>query len=97
MRLQAQRLKGSLTPTRLYLVRHGQVADGHTDRYHGNNDIGLSSNGVRQLEELAAQLTAVPLAGEAPKTIPIVEQTPLQVEVDETLARKWSGYPPAIN
>jgi alpha-ribazole phosphatase/probable phosphoglycerate mutase len=55
--------KGSLTPTRLYLVRHGQVADGHTDRYHGNNDIGLSPNGVRQLEELAAQLTAVPLAG----------------------------------
>jgi hypothetical protein len=37
MRLQAQRAKGSLTPTRLYLVRHG-----HTDRYHGNNDIGLS-------------------------------------------------------
>jgi ABC-type uncharacterized transport system substrate-binding protein len=34
------------------------------------------------------------LAGEAPKSIPIVEQTPLQVEVDETLARKWSGYPP---
>ena len=63
MRLQAQRAKASLTPTRLYLVRHGQVADGHTDRYHGNNDIGLSSNGVRQLEELAAQLTAVPLAG----------------------------------
>jgi len=63
MRLQAQRAKGSLTPTRLYLVRHGQVADGHTDRYHGNNDIGLSPNGVRQLEDLAAQLTAVPLAG----------------------------------
>jgi ABC-type uncharacterized transport system substrate-binding protein len=34
------------------------------------------------------------LAGEAPKAIPIVEQTPLSVEVDETLARKWSGYPP---
>jgi len=34
------------------------------------------------------------LAGEAPKTIPLAEQTPLQVEVDETLARKWSGYPP---
>ncbi|MCG2770694.1 MAG: alpha-ribazole phosphatase [Desulfobacterales bacterium] len=55
--------KGSLTPTRVYLVRHGQVADGHTDRYHGNNDIGLSPNGVRQLEELAAQLTDVDLAG----------------------------------
>ena len=63
MRLQAQRLKGSLTPTRVYLVRHGQVADGHTHLYHGNNDIGLSPNGVRQLEELAARLTAVPLAG----------------------------------
>ena len=34
------------------------------------------------------------LAGEAPKTIPIAAQTPLKVEVDETLARKWSGYPP---
>ena len=34
------------------------------------------------------------MAGEAPKTIPITEQTPLTVEVDETLARKWSGYPP---
>ena len=63
MRLQAARAKGSLTPTRLYLVRHGQVADGHTDRYHGNNDIDLSPKGVRQLEELAAQLTDVPLAG----------------------------------
>jgi len=63
MRLQAQRIKGSLTPTRLYLLRHGQVADGHTDRYHGNNDIGLSDKGVRQFEDLAAQLAAVPLAG----------------------------------
>jgi alpha-ribazole phosphatase len=63
MRLQAQRAKGSLTPTRLYLVRHGQVADGHTHRYHGHNDIGLSPQGVRQLEALAAQLASVPLAG----------------------------------
>jgi ABC-type uncharacterized transport system substrate-binding protein len=35
------------------------------------------------------------LAGEKPRGIPITEQTPLSVEVDETLARKWSGYPPA--
>ena len=35
------------------------------------------------------------LKGEKPKAIPIAEQTPLSVEVDETLARKWSGYPPA--
>ncbi|MBU4233357.1 MAG: alpha-ribazole phosphatase [Proteobacteria bacterium] len=63
MSSMAAAAKGSLTPTRVYLVRHGQVADGHTDRYHGNNDIGLSPNGVRQLEELAAQLTDVDLAG----------------------------------
>jgi len=56
MRLQAQRVKGSLTPTRVYLVRHGQVADGHTGRCHGNNDIGLSDKGVHQFEDLAAQL-----------------------------------------
>jgi len=63
MRLQAQRISGSLTPTRVYLVRHGQVADGHTHRYHGNNDIGLSDTGVRQFEDLAAQLAGLPLAG----------------------------------
>ncbi len=42
MRLHAQRAKASLIPTRLYLLRHGQVAGGHTQRYHGHNDIGLS-------------------------------------------------------
>ena len=63
MRVAAMAAKGSLTPTRVYLVRHGQVADGHTDRYHGNNDIGLSDKGVRQFEDLAAQLAGVPLGG----------------------------------
>ena len=63
MRLQAQRAKGSLTATRLYLVRHGQVADGHTDRYHGHNDVGLSPAGEKQFHDLAAQLRETPLAG----------------------------------
>ncbi len=63
MRLQAQRAQGSLTPTRLYLIRHGQVADGHTDRYHGHNDIPLSPAGVAQLKRVAAQLKDIPLAG----------------------------------
>lgn len=48
--------------TRLYLVRHGRVADGHTDRYHGNNDIGLSPEGERQLSQLAFHLQSLPLA-----------------------------------
>ncbi|MBM4293982.1 MAG: alpha-ribazole phosphatase [Deltaproteobacteria bacterium] len=55
--------RGELTATRLYLVRHGQVADGHTDRYHGANDIGLSEAGLRQLENLAGELRGQPLAG----------------------------------
>lgn len=63
MRLQALRARGSLTPTRLYLLRHGQVADGHTHLYHGNNDIELSPQGVKQLEQAAAQLQNVELAG----------------------------------
>jgi len=49
----------------------------------------------RRLGEEIGDLAQRVLAGEAPKTIPIVEQTPLKVEVDEPLARKWSGYPPA--
>ena len=49
----------------------------------------------RRLGEDLGDLAGRVLAGEKPQTIPIVEQTPLTVEVDETLARKWSGYPPA--
>jgi len=49
----------------------------------------------RRLGEEIGEMARRVLAGEAPKTIPIVEKTPVQVEVDETLARKWSGYPPA--
>ena len=63
MRMQALRVKGSLTPTRLYLLRHGQVADGHTHLYHGHNDVELSPRGVQQLERAAAQLREVELAG----------------------------------
>ena len=36
------------------------------------------------------------LAGAKPKAIPISEKTPLQVETNEILLRKWSGYPPVI-
>ncbi len=39
------------------------MADGHTHLYHGNNDIELSPQGVKQLEQAAAQLQNVELAG----------------------------------
>jgi ABC-type uncharacterized transport system substrate-binding protein len=47
-----------------------------------------------KLGEDIGNLARQVLAGEKPKTIPITENIPLKVEVDETLARKWSGYPP---
>ena len=47
-----------------------------------------------KLGEAIGELARRVLKGEKPKGIPITEQTPLSVEVDETLARKWSGYPP---
>jgi ABC-type uncharacterized transport system substrate-binding protein len=47
-----------------------------------------------KLGEATGDLARRVLNGEKPRDIPITEQTPLQVEVDETLARKWSGYPP---
>lgn len=63
MRLRAMASQGLLTASRLYLVRHGQVADGHTDRYHGHNDVALSPTGVRQCEALAAYLKDVAFHG----------------------------------
>jgi ABC-type uncharacterized transport system substrate-binding protein len=50
----------------------------------------------RRLGEDIGDLARRVLAGEKPKTIPIVEKIPLQVETDETILRKWSGYPPVI-
>jgi alpha-ribazole phosphatase len=62
MRLASITPGGTPAATRLYLVRHGRVADGHTDRYHGNNDIGLSLAGEQQLTDLARYLKSVPFA-----------------------------------
>jgi ABC-type uncharacterized transport system substrate-binding protein len=50
-----------------------------------------------KLGEAIGGLARRVLAGERPQAIPIEAKTPLQVEVDETLARKWSGYPPVMN
>ncbi len=49
----------------------------------------------RRLGEEAGALAMRVLNGEAPKNIAIFESTPLKLEVDESLLRQWSGYPPA--
>jgi alpha-ribazole phosphatase len=63
MRLRSLAAQGLLTATRLYLLRHGQVADGHTDRYHGHNDVDLSPTGISQCQAVAAFLQNIELAG----------------------------------
>lgn len=63
MRLKALAAQGQAKATRLYLLRHGQVADGHTHLYHGHNDVDLSPTGVQQYEAVAAYLRDIPLAG----------------------------------
>jgi ABC-type uncharacterized transport system substrate-binding protein len=50
-----------------------------------------------RLGEEIGDLAQRVLNGEKPSDIPVAEKTPLAVEMDETLARKWSGYPPANN
>lgn len=48
----------------------------------------------RKLGEEAGALARQVLNGEAPVKIPIAEKAPIEVQVDEGLLRKWSGYPP---
>jgi putative ABC transport system substrate-binding protein len=48
----------------------------------------------RQLGEAAAALAKRVLAGDQPARIPIMEQTPLRLEVDDALLRHFMGYPP---
>lgn len=49
----------------------------------------------RRLGEETAALARRVLAREPPAGIPIVENTPLSISVDESLLNFWSGYPPA--
>jgi len=47
-----------------------------------------------RLGEEAGALAQRILRGEKPARIPIMESSPLRIKVDETLLRRWSGYPP---
>jgi len=43
-------------PTRVYLMRHGEVANGSEKRYNGHIDVDITENGVRQMHRLAGLL-----------------------------------------
>ncbi len=49
------------TPTRLYLIRHGEVVKARPNTYHGHKDVDVTAVGVSQLERVAERLASVPL------------------------------------
>jgi alpha-ribazole phosphatase len=47
--------------TRLYLARHGQVANHHELRYNGHFDVDITQKGCEQMEKLATFLKELPV------------------------------------
>lgn len=46
-------------PTTVYLMRHGEVANGGEKRYNGHIDIDITPNGVKQMHRLAERLVGM--------------------------------------
>ena len=44
-------------PTKVYLMRHGEVANGGEKRYNGHIDVDITARGVEQMHRLAGLLT----------------------------------------
>ena len=42
--------------TRVYLMRHGEVANGGEKRYNGHIDVDITEKGVEQMHRLAGML-----------------------------------------
>lgn len=51
------------TPTRVYLVRHGQVMSFEKEAYNGHRDVDITAHGVKQMEAITARLKDEDLAG----------------------------------
>ncbi len=48
----------TVAPTRLYLIRHGEVVKEKPNTYNGHRDVDLTPNGIRQLERVADRLAS---------------------------------------
>jgi alpha-ribazole phosphatase len=48
-------------PTRLYLIRHGEVEASRQKRYNGHSDVKLTERGIAQLESLSGRLAGEPI------------------------------------
>ncbi len=49
-------------PTTVYLMRHGEVANGGEKRYNGHIDVDITENGVRQMHRLAGLMNGKSLS-----------------------------------
>jgi alpha-ribazole phosphatase len=49
-------------PTTVYLMRHGEVANGGERRYNGHIDVDITENGVQQMRRLAGLLAGKSLS-----------------------------------
>jgi alpha-ribazole phosphatase len=58
-RSATSRFSGS--PTRLYLIRHGEVAKARPNTYHGHKDVDVTAAGIAQLERVADRLASAPI------------------------------------
>jgi len=48
-------------PTRIYLMRHGEVANDGKKRYNGHIDVDITTAGVEQMHRLAGMLSGNPI------------------------------------
>jgi len=51
-----------MTFTRVYLMRHGEVANGGEKRYNGHIDVDITGKGVEQMHRLACLLDGKPVS-----------------------------------
>ena len=48
-------------PTRLYLIRHGEVENSRQGKYNGHSDVELSAVGIQQFQILSERLSKEPV------------------------------------
>ena len=48
-------------PTRVYLIRHGEVVREKPNTYNGHRDVDLTPTGIEQLDRVADRLPAMPI------------------------------------
>ncbi|MBI5561891.1 MAG: histidine phosphatase family protein [Deltaproteobacteria bacterium] len=50
-----------MNPTRIFLIRHGQVVNHHEFRYNGHFDVDITDTGVEQMDAVAGLLSNYPV------------------------------------